>query len=83
MRYDFYTNTHGFRRMEYTEIKELEVGDKIAVCTYMDIPNKAEFETAVVISPMFWNCNADEPDWEVETSIGFVDIYDIYEVTEL
>lgn len=83
MRYDFYTNTHGFRRMEYTEVKELEVGDKIAVYTYMPFSHKMEFVNAVVITPMFWNENADEADWEVETSVGFVDIYDIYEVTEL
>lgn len=83
MRYDFMTNTHGFRRMEYTEVKELEVGDKIAICVYMDIPNKVEFTDAVVVQPMFWNYDADSPDWEVETNNGFVDIYSIYEVTEL
>lgn len=83
MRYDFYVGNYGFRRMEYPEIKKLEVGDKIAVYTYMPFSNKMEFVNAVVITPMFWNCNADEPDWEVETSIGFVDIYDIYEVAEL
>ena len=80
---DFYTNTHSFRRMEYPEIKELEVGDKIAICIYMDIPNKAEFISATVVRPMFWNYDADEPDWEVETDNGFTDIYSIYEVTEL
>ena len=32
MRYDFYTNTHGFRRMEFSEIKQLEVGDEISIC---------------------------------------------------
>ena len=83
MRYDFYTNTHGFRRMDFNEVKELEVGDKIAIYAYMDIPNKMEFVDAVVVSPLFWNDNADYPDWEVETNIGFVDIYDIYEVVEL
>jgi hypothetical protein len=69
--------------MEYSEIKELEVGDKIVVCSYMNMPLQATFLDAVVITPMFWNCNADEPGWEVETNIGYVDIYDIYEVTEL
>ena len=83
MRYDFYTNTHGFRRMEFNEVKQLEVGDKIAICTYMPIPNKMEFVNAVVVSPMFWNSNADYPDWEVETNIGFVNIDDIYEIVEL
>ena len=83
MRYDFYTDEYGFRQMEYPEVKELEVGDKIAVCVYMDIPKKIEFVDAVVVTPMFWNCNADEPCWEVETDIGFVDIHDVYEVSEL
>lgn len=80
---DFYTNTHSFRRMEYSEIKELEVGDKIAICIYMNIPNEAKFMNATVVRPMFWNSDADEPDWEVETTNGFVDIYSIYEVTEI
>ena len=83
MRYDFCTDNYGFRSMEYPEIKELEVGDKIAVCTCMDLPRKIVLEEATVVTPMFWNSNADHPDWEVETDIGFVDIYSIYEVTEL
>lgn len=82
MRFDFYTNTHGFRRMEFNEIKELEVGDKVCI-GIEDIPNKMEFISAEVIQPLFWNGDADEPDWEVETSVCFVDIYSIYEVTEL
>lgn len=83
MRYDFYTDGYGFRQMEYSEVKELEAGDKIAVCAYMEIPKKIEFVDAVVVTPMFWNSNADKPDWEVETNIGFVDIHSIYEVAEL
>ena len=82
MRFDFYTNTHGFRRMEFNEIKELEVGDKVCI-GIEDIPNKMEFISAEVIQPLFWNSDADEPDWEVETNVCFVDIYSIYEVTEL
>ena len=80
---DFYTNTYSFRRMEFSEIKELEIGDEIAICVYMDIPNKAEFISATVVRPMFWNNNADEPCWEIETTNGFTDIYSIYEVKEL
>ena len=83
MNADFYTDKYSFRRMEYSEIKELEVGDRIAICIRMDIPNKTNFINAVVVRPMFWNSDADEPDWEVETSNGFVDIYSIYEVKEL
>lgn len=82
MRADFYTNTHSFRRMEFSEIKQLEVGDKIAICIYMNIPNKAEFIDATIVQPLFWNSDADEPDWEVETDNGFVDTYSIYEIKE-
>lgn len=80
---DFYTNTHSFRQMEYSEIKQLEAGDHIAICIYMDIPNRAEFIDTTVVRPMFWNSDADEPDWEVETTNGFVDIYSIYEVKKI
>ena len=80
MQADFYTNTHSFRRMEFSEIKELEVGDRIAICVYMNIPNEAKFVNATVVQPLFWNSDADEPDWEVETTNGFVDVYSIYEV---
>ena len=83
MRCDFCTNTHGFRRMEFAEIKELEVGDRIAICIYMKTPNDAKFINATVVRPMFWNSDADEPDWEVETNNGFVDTYSIYAVTTL
>ena len=82
MRADFYTNTHSFRRMEFTEIKELEVGDEIYI-GIEDIPNKIEFVKATVFQPLFWNSDADEPDWEVETDNGYVDIYSIYEAKEL
>lgn len=82
MYYDFYTNTHGFRRMEFSEIKQLEVGDKIAICICNNLPTKMEFINATVVRPMFWNSDADEPDWEIETDKCFTDIYSIYEVTE-
>ena len=82
MRYDFYTNTHGFRRMGFNEVKQLEVGDKIAICIYNKPSKKMEFINATVVQPMFWNSDADEPDWEDETDNCFTDIYSIYEVTE-
>lgn len=83
MNADFYTNKHSFRRMGFSEIKQLEVGDKICICTYTDIPNKIKFVNATVVRPMFWNNDIYKPDWEVETTNGFVDTYSIYEVTEL
>lgn len=82
MRFDFRTNTHGFRRMGFNEVKELKVGDKIAIRLY-NSPNKMEFITTTVVQPMFWNCDADEPDYEVETDNCYTDIYSIYEVVEL
>lgn len=81
MRADFYTNTHCFRRMEFTEIKELEIGDVIYI-GILDIPNKIEFVKATVVQPLFWNSDADEPDWELETDNCFTDIYSIYEIVK-
>lgn len=83
MRCDFYAGKYGFRQMSHSEVKELEVGDKIAICIKWDPPRVAEFIPATVVRPMFWNSDADEPDWEVETNNGFVDVYSIYEVTEI
>ena len=82
MRADFYTNTHTFRRMEFTEIKELEIGDAVHI-GIEDFPNKIEFIKAEIVQPLFWNSDADEPDWEIETTNGYVDIYSLYEVTEI
>ena len=79
---DFYTTSHAFRRMEFTEIKDLEIGDKIYI-GIEDIPNKIEFVSATIVQPLFWNHDADEPDWEVETTNGYVDVYSIYEVTKI
>ena len=80
---DFYAGQYGFRQMSFHEIKELEVGDEIAICIKWDPPRVAEFIPAKVVRPMFWNSDADEPGWEVETNNGFVDVYSIYEVTEI
>ena len=82
MNVDFYTTTHSFRRMEFSEIKQLAIGDEVCI-GILDIPNKANFIKATVVQPLFWNSDADEPDWEVETTNGFVDVYSIYEVVEL
>ena len=80
---DFYAGQYGFRQMSFNEIKQLEVGDEIAICIKWDPPRVAEFIPAKVVRPLFWNSDADEPDWEVETNNGFVDVYSIYEVTEI
>lgn len=75
-----YTNNYSLRQMEYSEIKELEIGDKVAICISNNFPDKMEFVSATVARPLFWNSDADEPDWEIETTNGFVDIYSIYEM---
>lgn len=31
-----------------------------------------------VTHPAFYNCDADDPDWEVVTNNGFCDMYSIY-----
>ena len=80
--YDFQTKTHGFRRLEWSEIRELEAGDKITICTCWDPPNKACFDEAVVIRSVFWNSDAKQPEWEIETTNSFVDTYSIYEVVK-
>jgi hypothetical protein len=68
--------------MDQFEINQLEEGDEIAICINNNPPDKMEFITATVIRPMFWNSDADEPNWEVETTNGFVDAFSIYEVKE-
>lgn len=79
----FYTNQYSFRQMEYSEIKELEIGEKIAICINNNPQNKMEFIDTTVVRPMFWNNDADKPRWVVETTNGLVDIYSIYEIKEL
>ena len=64
------------RRMDFSEIKQLKVGDEIAIRI-----GRSFFDTTVV-RPLFWNSDADEPDWELETNNGFIDVYSIYRATE-
>ena len=80
---NFYTDKFNFRQMEFSEIKQLEVGDKIVICVSNEFPKKMEFVSATVVKPLFWNSDADEPDWEVETDNCFVDANSIYEMKEL
>lgn len=81
--FTFRTITHTFRRMEELEIRQLRVGDRITICVNWNPPEEAEFVDATVIRPLFWNSDADEPDWEIETTNGFVDLYSVYEVIKI
>lgn len=67
------TSTISFYKMELEEIKTLEIGDEIAICLKLNPPEKVEFIGAKVTRPLFWNSDADEPGWELETNNGFVD----------
>lgn len=75
------TSTMSFYKMELEEIKILEVGDEIAICLNLNPPEKVEFIGAKVTRPLFWNSDADEPDWELETNNGFVNPDSVWGVT--
>ncbi len=74
------TKGYTIRQLSFDEVKNLEKGDKVVICTCFDPPRKMVLEDATVVRPMFWNSDADEPDWEVETTNGFVDPHSFYEV---
>lgn len=71
-----------YEQMEFSKIKELKVGDVIYI-GIIDAPKKMKFIESIVTRPLFWNSDADESDWEVETDNGFVDAYSIYQVDTL
>lgn len=71
-----------YEQMDFSEIKELKVGDIIYI-GIINAPKKMKFIESIVTRPLFWNSDADEPDWEVETNNGFVDIYSIYQINAL
>lgn len=54
-----------YRKMHQSEFEAIKAGDKI-VCR---IGRKYTTQTAT--SDAFYNYNADESDWEVETANGF------------
>ena len=58
------------------EAKKLKKGDII----FIGLRNGTSltYQKTVVLSPLFWNSDSDEPDYELETTNGFVDINSIY-----
>ena len=58
------------------EAKKLKKGDII----FIGLRNRTSltYQKAVVLSPLFWNSDSDEPDYELETTNGFVDINSIF-----
>ena len=60
------------RMLTLTEFHNLKKGDKVFVHTHNTL-----VESEVMNKP-FYNSDVDEPNWEVETSNGFCDMYRLY-----
>ena len=61
-----------YKPLSFEQAKALKAGDVVYIG--MNDHSKAggkRYIAAVVLAPLFWNSDADEPDWEVETSNGF------------
>ena len=54
------------------EFHKLKAGDVVYIKA-----NGHTFQGKVLNKPI-WNSDADEPDWEVETTNGWSDIYSLY-----
>lgn len=67
-----------FYQMTFEEVKALKAGDEIAIGLNREPLGSIEFIKAKVVRPLFWNSDADEPDWELETNNGFVDAYSVW-----
>ena len=62
------------RMLTLTEFHALKKGDKAFVRIH------DTFVESEVINKPFYNSDADEPNWEVETSNGFCDMYSLYNI---
>ena len=60
------------RRIDYDEFLNLKNGDVVYV-----VISSVAYKSKVIGVP-FYNADADEPDWEVETDNGFCDAYSLY-----
>jgi hypothetical protein len=60
------------RNITRDEFHNLQEGDAV----YLKI-GECICEAKVINEP-FWNSDADEPGWEVETTNGFSDMYSLY-----
>ncbi len=59
-------------RITYEEFHNLKPGDIVFVkCGGRAYKSK-------VLGKPFYNADADDPDWEVETNNGFCDVYSLY-----
>lgn len=60
------------KMIDWKDFLELKKGDIVYV-----VVGDRVCKSKVVRSP-FYNADADEPDWEVETNNGFCDVYSLY-----
>ena len=80
----FWTNTHGFKKLSFEEVRALEPGDKTVICTLWNPPKKAKFEDVEVILPLELIQSADEPVWMMTTNKGVIEYHEqFYEVSKL
>ena len=63
---------HKIRRINHKEFCNLKQDDIV----YVMLGNRY-YQSRVIGNP-FCNVDADEPDWEVETTNGFCDEYSLY-----
>lgn len=65
-------NHRQYRKLRTWEFLDLCVGESIMICVC------GRLYPATVVRAAFWNSDADEPDWELETTNGFVDADSVY-----
>lgn len=63
--------SHALRAMTEEEFRKLRPGDIVFLSVYGQ-----PYQSRILGRP-FWNSDADEPGWEVETSNGFSDMYSL------
>ena len=69
-------NKHSLRPLSFEEFKSLKRGDTVFVgCD-------GSFYLSRVCDAPFYNCDADEPGWEVDTNNGFCDQYSVYRLKD-
>lgn len=65
-------NSNRFRNATFDEFKKLRKGNAVFVKCY------DQYVKAIVEDNAFYNADADEPGWEVETTHGFISIDSVY-----
>lgn len=70
-----------YRQLTRDEVEKLKAGDSVYV-GIRDKGRKNNYVKTKVVQPLFWNSDADEPDWEVETDNCFADPDSLYAVNE-